>query len=119
MGAWLAVTVKLPVPLAVPPAVVTLTAPVVAPGITIATKLVPVLLMGIADTPPIVKPVGLDKFVPVMVTKLPTLPDVGVKELMVGGYCGLFLITDTLLSLKLDTAKSGLPSPSKSPIATA
>jgi hypothetical protein len=64
--------------------VVTLTAPVVAPGITIATKLVPVLLIAIAATPPIVIAVGLLKLVPVIVTKVPTEPLAGANEVIVG-----------------------------------
>jgi len=58
--------------------------PVVAPGITIATRVVPSLDTAIAETPPIVKKVGLLKFVPEMVTKVPTAPLDGVKELMEG-----------------------------------
>ncbi len=105
--------------MAVPLPVVTLTAPVVAPGITIATKLVPVLLIGIAATPPIVIAVGLFKFVPVIVTKVPTGPVVEVNEVMVGGNCiSAFRKIDSVFELPFDTAKSGFPSPSKSPIAT-
>ena len=54
--------------------------PVVAPGITKPTKLVPVLETTMADVPPIVNAVGLPKFVPVIVTNVPTEPDEGEKE---------------------------------------
>ena len=68
------VTVKFPDPLAVPPAELTLTSPVVAPGITIATKVVPSLLMGMAAVPPINILVGLLRLVPVIETNVPTEP---------------------------------------------
>jgi hypothetical protein len=57
--------------------------PEVAPGITIATSVVPVLDTAMAETPPIVKAVGLFRLVPVIVTNDPILPVVGVKEVMV------------------------------------
>ena len=79
------VTRKLPEPLAVPPAVVTLTPPLVAPGITMATNVLPLLLIGMAETPAIVIPVGLLKLVPVIVTSVPTGPVVAEKEIIVGG----------------------------------
>jgi hypothetical protein len=53
-----------------------------------ATKLVPVLETTIAVAPPIVKAVGFSRLVPVMVTKLPTDPLEGVKDVMVGGGGG-------------------------------
>ncbi len=77
-------TEKSPEPMAVPPAVVTLTPPVLAFGITMATNVVPSLLMGIAATPPMAIFVGLLKLVPVMVTRVPTGPVPGVKPVMVG-----------------------------------
>ena len=58
------------------------------------------------------------KLVPVMVTEVPTGPLVGEKEVMVGGGTIVFLNTDTVLPVPFATAKSALPSPSKSPIAT-
>jgi len=69
----------------VPPAVVIETAPVVAPGITIATKVFPSLETGMAETPPIVNEVGLPKLFPEIVTNVPTAPLVGVIEFIVGG----------------------------------
>jgi len=78
--------------MAVPPRLVTETAPVVAPGITIATKVVPSLETEMAATPPMLVAVGwvvgLLRLVPVMVTKVPMGPDVGLKAVMVGaGGC--------------------------------
>ena len=76
--------------LAVPPAVVTDTIPVIAPGITMPTSVVPLFETAIAEVPPIVNAVGVLKLVPVIVTRVPTGPDEGVNELMVGG-CALTL----------------------------
>jgi hypothetical protein len=84
LGTWEEVTRKFPEPLAVPPAVVTITPPVVAPGITIATNVLPLLLIGMAETPAIVIPVGLLRLVPVIVTSVPTGPVVAEKEIIVG-----------------------------------
>jgi hypothetical protein len=67
-----------------PPAVLTETAPVTAPGITRPTKTVPVLEITIAVLPPIVKAVGLFKPVPLIVTRVPTGPFEGVKVVIVG-----------------------------------
>jgi hypothetical protein len=49
-----------------------------------ATKNVPLLLIGMAATPPIVTLVGLLKLLPVMVTKVPTGPLIGEKLVIVG-----------------------------------
>ena len=57
---------------------------VVAPGMTMATKVLPLFEMGMALTPPTVMAVAELKFVPVIVTKLPTEPFEGVKEVIVG-----------------------------------
>jgi hypothetical protein len=57
---------------------------VTAPGITIATKVFPSLLMGRAATPPIKIEDGLPRLVPVMVTNVPTAPISGAKEVIVG-----------------------------------
>jgi hypothetical protein len=51
-----------------------------------------------------------------MVTDVPTDPEAGEKIEMIGGPKGLFLITEIVLSARFVTAKSALPSPSKSPI---
>jgi hypothetical protein len=84
LATGVAVTVKLVLLIAVPPAVVKTIFPVAAPGITIATRLVPVFETMIAFTPPIVNTVGLAKLEPVMVTKDPTGPFEGVKEIKAG-----------------------------------
>lgn len=76
--------VKLLLLLADPPNVATVTKPVVVPGITIAVTDVPVLLIVIAGTPPMLT-TGLLKAVPVMVTRLPTGPLSGLKDIKVGG----------------------------------
>ena len=77
-------TVKLPGPVAVPPAVVTDTVPVTAPGITKPTSCVPVFEITRAVVPPMVKAVGLARLVPAIVTSVPAGPLAGVKEVMVG-----------------------------------
>ena len=69
---------------AVPAAVMIDTPPVTAPGITIATKVFPSLLMGSAATPPIKIEDGLPRLVPVMVTKVPTAPLSGTKLVIEG-----------------------------------
>ena len=84
-GYGVAVTVKLPPAVVVPPDVVTDTPPVVAPGMTIATRLVPVFDMMMAETPPI-ETVGVPalRLVPEIVTSVPTGPVAGLKEVTVG-----------------------------------
>jgi hypothetical protein len=57
---------------------------VVAPGITMATNVLPLLLIGMAETPPIEIPVGLLRLVPVIVTSVPTAPELGEKLVMEG-----------------------------------
>jgi hypothetical protein len=84
LGKGVGVTVKLVALVAEPPAVLTETAPVTAPGITRPTKTVPVLEITIAVLPPIVKKLGLFKPVPLIVTKVPTGPLEGVKVVIVG-----------------------------------
>ena len=87
------VTVKLLLPLAVPPVVETDTMPVTASGITMPTRVLPVLLTTMAFTPPIENVVGLLRLVPVMVTNVPTLPLVGVKDVMVGDWAVKAVVT--------------------------
>jgi hypothetical protein len=86
LGKGVGVTVKLLPAVAVPPAVVIEIVPVVAPGITIPTKVVPELETLIALTPPMLKAVGLVRLVPIIVTKVPTEPEDGENEVMVGGW---------------------------------
>ena len=72
-----------------PPAVVTDTIPVTAPGMTMPSSVDPSLETEIAETPPMVKPVGVPRLVPVMVTRVPTGPDDGVNDAMVGAGKGI------------------------------
>jgi len=83
----LGVTVKA-VPLLAKPPTVTTTGPVVAPLGTVATMLVALQLEGTAATPlnvTVLVPCVAPKFAPAMVTEAPTGPDVGLKEVMLGG----------------------------------
>jgi len=75
---------KLLLPDTLPPAVVTDTLPVVAPGMTMPTSVVPLSDTTMADTPPMVNAVGVLRLVPVIVTSVPTGPLAGLKEVMVG-----------------------------------
>ena len=80
------VTVKLTPLLAWPPTVTT-TFPVVAPVGTGATMLVALQLAGVAAVPLKVKvlvPCVVPKFAPLMVTEVPTGPDVGDKLVILG-----------------------------------
>ena len=79
-------TVKLLVLVAVPPGVATLSGPVVAPAGTVAWIAVADVTVKLALTPLNVTAVTPAKFVPLMVTLLPTSPLVGVKLVMVGGF---------------------------------
>jgi hypothetical protein len=78
------VTVKLVGLVTVPPGVVTLMGPVVAPAGTVVTICVAVFVVIDAVVPLNVTEVAPAKFVPVMVTGVPTRPDVGVNDVMVG-----------------------------------
>jgi hypothetical protein len=80
-----AVTVKELALVAVPPAVVTLIVPVVAPLGTVAVICVEELTVKLVEVVPLnVTAVAPVKFAPVMVTLVPILPLVGEKLLMVG-----------------------------------
>ena len=57
------------------------------------------------------------KFVPVIITVAPTVSFKGVKDLIIVVNLGLFLNTETMLLFLLVIVKSGLLSPSKSPMA--
>jgi len=83
----LGVTVKA-VPLLAKPPTVKTTGPVVAPLGTVATMLVALQLEGTAATPlnvTVLVPCEAPKFVPVIAIGVPTGPDVGLKEVMLGG----------------------------------
>ncbi len=80
-------TVKLTPLLATPPNVTT-TLPVVAPAGTVTAMLVALQLVGVAAVPlnvTVLDPWVAPKFVPVIVTEVPTGPDVGLRLLMLGG----------------------------------
>ncbi len=86
-GRATAATVKLTPLLATPPTVTT-TVPVVAPLGTSATMLVALQLVGVASVPlnrTVLVPCVAPKFVPAIVTAVPTAPDVGVRLVMLGG----------------------------------
>jgi hypothetical protein len=83
-------TVKLLGLVAVPAGVVTLIGPVVAPSGTTAVILVDEFTVDVALMPLKVTPIGVPvKRVPVIVTKVPTPPLVGVKPVTVGGGAGV------------------------------
>src|SRR6202007_2827523 len=77
-------TVKLPALVAVPPGVVTLIGPLVAPDGTVAVIVVAELTVKLALVPLNRTAVAPVKLVPLMVTLVPTGPLVGVKLEMVG-----------------------------------
>src|SRR6266403_1933694 len=81
------VTVKF-IPLLATPPTVTTTFPVAPPAGTAATMLVVLQLAGVAATPlnfTVLVPCVAPKFAPLMVTDVPTTPDVGFKLVMLGG----------------------------------
>ena len=88
------VTVKLLLLVAVPSGVVTLRGPVVAPAGTVAEICVDELTVKVALVPLNLTDVAPVKFVPLIVTLVPTGPLVGEKLVMVGG-----LVTVKLLLL--------------------
>jgi hypothetical protein len=77
------VTLKLVALVAVPPGVVTVILPVVAPAGTVAVTDVAVLVVNVAVTPLNLTAVTPVRLVPVIVTFVPTGPLVGVKDVMV------------------------------------
>jgi hypothetical protein len=77
-------TVKLLVLVTEPAGVVTLIGPVVAPAGTVAVILVDLTTLNVAAVPLNVTPVAPVKFVPVIVTVVPTGPKVGVNDVIVG-----------------------------------
>ena len=79
-------------PLLATPPTVTVTAPLVAPLGTEATMRVAVQLVGVATVPlnrTVLVPCVAPKFVPVIVTAVPTLPDVGDRLVMLGTTAGM------------------------------
>ena len=79
------ITVKTFALVPVPPGVVTLSGPVVAPVGTVAWIVVAEVTVKLALTPLNATAVAPVKFVPLIVTLVPTGPLVGVKLVIVGG----------------------------------
>jgi hypothetical protein len=95
------VTVKLTPLLNIPPTV-TITFPVVAPAGTGATMLVALQLVGIVVVPlncRVFVPCVAPKFVPVIVTAVPTSPDVGFRLTMLGVVVALLLTLTAIPAL--------------------
>jgi hypothetical protein len=91
VGSWS--TVKLVALVAEPPEVVTLIGPVVAPaGTVVVIDVSDTTLKTEALTPLNLTAVAPVKFVPVIVTLVPTDPIVGVKEVMVGSWSTVKLV---------------------------
>jgi hypothetical protein len=84
VGTEAAPTVKFVALVAVPLAVVTVIGPVVAPVGTVVTICVAVFVVIVAVVPLNFTEVAPVRFVPVMVTEVPTGPKVGVNDVMVG-----------------------------------
>jgi hypothetical protein len=61
-----------------------------------ATRVVPLLLIGIAGTPPIIIAVGLLKLVPVIVTRVPTGPVAAEKDIIVGASIKVNPVNDAV-----------------------
>ena len=78
------VTAKVPVLIAVPFSVMTAMEPVVAPAGTVVVIVPELLTVNAAAAPRNVTDVTPVKFVPVIVTPVPTAPTVGAKEVMAG-----------------------------------
>jgi hypothetical protein len=85
-------TVKVPLLVSVPPGVVTLIVPVVAPVGTVVVILVEPFTVKVAAVPWNFTEVAPVKPVPLMVTLVPTAPLVGVKEVIVGGVVTVKLV---------------------------
>jgi hypothetical protein len=78
------VTVKLDALVAVPSSVVTTMGPVIAPAGSVAVIVPELLTVNVAALPPNETAVAPVKFVPVIVTPVPTAPIAGAKEVMAG-----------------------------------
>jgi len=93
-------TVNMLVLVAVPPGVVTLSGPVVAPVGTVSRIVVAeATVKGAALTPLNVTAVAPVKFVPVIVTMVPSGPLVGVRLVIVGGITTVTLTADEVVWL--------------------
>lgn len=78
------VTVKLVDVVAVPSSVVTVMGPLVVPKGTVVVTVPELFTVNVATLPPNATPLASVKFVPVIVTPVPTVPLAGVKEVMAG-----------------------------------
>jgi hypothetical protein len=97
-------------PLLATPATVTTTLPVVAALGTGTTMLVALQLVGVADVPlnaTVLDPGLAPKFVPVIVTEVPTLPDVGLRLVIVGAVA--LTVNITLLLATPPTVTTTFP----------
>jgi hypothetical protein len=93
------VTAKLDALVAVPPDVVTLIGPVVAPGGTLVAIDVSLVTVNDEAFPLNFTPVVPVKAVPVMATLVPTGPDVGVNEEIAGGEDAVTMKLDALVAV--------------------
>jgi len=109
-----------PTRVAMPPGVVTLTLPEVPAATTAVMLVAETTLNDVAAVPPKLTAVAPVKFVPVIVTVAPTAPEVGVKLVIVGTGTNKTVLrnTETVLLVRFATARSALPSPSRSPMET-
>jgi hypothetical protein len=108
------VTVKF-IPLLATAATVTMTAPVVAPAGTGTTMLVAFQLVGVATVPlkvTVLLPCVDPKLEPLIVTEVPTGPDVGERLLMAGLVRAVMMIAvlDFMLLLLLVSGTTLFPS---------
>jgi hypothetical protein len=104
-------TVKI-MPLLVWPPTVTVTSPVVAPLGTGATTLVALQLVGVAAAPlnlTVLVPCVVPKFVPVIVTGVPTRPEVTERLVMLGAGGGTVTVNVTPLLLWPPTVAVTVP----------
>src|SRR5204863_252584 len=103
------VTVK-GTPLLARPLTVTTTFPVVAPLGTGTVRLVALQLVGVASVPlnaTVLVPIVAPKFAPVIVTAVPTGPDVGGRRVMIGA--GVVTVKGTPLLARPPTVTTTFP----------
>lgn len=107
------VTVKETPLLATPPNVTT-TLPVVAPPGTGTTIAPPLQLEGVAGVPlnvTVLLPWDVPQFPPMIVTEVPTGPDVGLSDEMVGGGGGTVKVTPLLITAATETTTLPVEAP--------
>jgi hypothetical protein len=102
---------KLLVVVALPLSVVTMMGPLTAPAGTVALIWVVDVIVALAVAPPILTVVGLKKFPPMMVTGVPTGPNVGEKLVMVGTLLAVKLLELTADPALVVTVIGPLPAP--------